>query len=160
MMDTTDATRLVTFQLADDLFAADIATVERVLRYEAPRFVPGLPAWIDGVIAFGEGVIPVVDLRQRLGLPEAPSAATSRLLVFGAGEHRVAARVDAVLDVRPLTPESVAAAEPFLSRIAARYVSGVCRRGAQLVIIIDVPKVFSATERSELAAAGTSAIHD
>ena len=42
--------QIVTFRLGDELFAADIFSVERVLRYTPPTPVPNVPAWIDGVI--------------------------------------------------------------------------------------------------------------
>ena len=47
-----EATKLVTFRLADDLFAADIFAVERVLRYQTPRVLPDVPHWIEGVIEY------------------------------------------------------------------------------------------------------------
>jgi hypothetical protein len=56
-----EATKLVTFRLADDLFAADIFAVERVLRYQTPRALPDVPQWIEGVIEYQQRVIPVVN---------------------------------------------------------------------------------------------------
>ena len=47
-----EANKLVTFRLGDDLFAADIFSVERVLRYTAPTSVPDMPAYIEGVIDY------------------------------------------------------------------------------------------------------------
>ena len=42
-----EANKLVTFRLGDDLFAADIFSVERVLRYTSPTSVPDMPAYIE-----------------------------------------------------------------------------------------------------------------
>ena len=64
-----EGSKLVTFRLADDLFAADIFAVERVLRYQAPRSLPDMPPWIEGVIEYQQRVIPVVNLRRRFELP-------------------------------------------------------------------------------------------
>ena len=45
-----DMVKLVTFRLGQDVFAADIFSVERVLRYAAPNSVPDVPAWVEGVL--------------------------------------------------------------------------------------------------------------
>ena len=42
--------KLVIFRAGDDLFASDIARVERVLRYAAPNPVPNMPDWVAGVM--------------------------------------------------------------------------------------------------------------
>ena len=69
----SDMMKLVIFELGGDLFAADVLAVDRVLRYVTPSAVPDVPAWVEGVIEHRGGVIPVIDLRRRLGgtLPRA-----------------------------------------------------------------------------------------
>ena len=65
-----EANKLVTFRLGDDLFAADIFSVERVLRYTAPTSVPDMPAYIEGVIDYQGRVVPIVNLRRRFEMPD------------------------------------------------------------------------------------------
>jgi purine-binding chemotaxis protein CheW len=56
------ASQIVTFRLGDELFAADIFSVERVLRYTAPTSVPNVPEWIECVIDYQGRVVPVITL--------------------------------------------------------------------------------------------------
>ena len=86
--------QIVTFRLGDELFAADIFSVERVLRYTPPTPVPNVPAWIDGVIDYQGRVVPVIDLRKRFELPEAPVPADGRILVLTVDGEWVAVTVD------------------------------------------------------------------
>ena len=65
--------QIVTFRLGDELFAADIFSVERVLRYTPPTPVPNVPAWIEGVIDYQGRVVSVINLRRRFELPAAGS---------------------------------------------------------------------------------------
>ncbi|HET9796996.1 MAG TPA: chemotaxis protein CheW, partial [Gemmatimonadaceae bacterium] len=65
-----EANKLVTFRLGDDLFAADIFSVERVLRYTAPTAVPDMPDYIEGVIDYQGRVVPIVNLRRRFEMSE------------------------------------------------------------------------------------------
>src|SRR3712207_9091992 len=51
--------------LGAELFAADIYSVERVLRYQSPTAIPNVPAWLEGVIDYQGRVVPVLCLRRR-----------------------------------------------------------------------------------------------
>ena len=84
MTATTAATKLVTFKLGEDLFAADIYSVERVLRYQTPTPIPNVPEWIEGVIDYQERVVPVINLRRRFELPPLQAGNEMRTLVFNA----------------------------------------------------------------------------
>ena len=57
---STERRQFVTFEVAGELFAADIFAVERVLRYTAPRMLPNAAPWLRGVIAHGGAAIPLI----------------------------------------------------------------------------------------------------
>ena len=75
-----EANKLVTFRLGEDYFAADIFSVERVLRYSVPTSVPDMPAYIEGVIDYQERVVPIVNLRLRFELPKMDAVPETRTL--------------------------------------------------------------------------------
>ena len=147
-----EATKLVTFRLADDLFAADIFAVERVLRYQAPRALPDVPPWIEGVIEYQQRVIPVVNLRRRFELPERAPAPETRIVVLNARSEWIGIVVDSVVEVSTVEAGMIAAAPSFFRGLAGEYLKGIVRRaeGARLVIVLDVEQLLSATERIAL----------
>jgi purine-binding chemotaxis protein CheW len=160
-MSTSSGTvRLVTFRLGDDLFAAPIEAVERVLRYEVPRAVPNLPEWIGGVVEYRDRIIPVVDLRRRFELPHAATSPQMRLLVLSTGGEWAAVLVDAVLDVRSVQPEDLVPPPPLFRGLAAEYLRGVLRRDDKLVIVLDSDRILTASERLVLAGVGDGHQHD
>ena len=146
---TTPATasQIVTFRLGDELFAADIFSVERVLRYTPPTPVPNVPAWIEGVIDYQGRVVPVINLRRRFEMSKAPVASDGRILVLTVDDEWVAATVDGVLDVSALDPSRLAPPPALFKGLAASYVRGVVRRGERLVVFLDVPNLFATDER-------------
>jgi len=148
----TEATKLVTFRLADDLFAADIFAVERVLRYQAPRALPDVPPWIEGVIEYQQRVIPVVNLRRRFELPERAPAPETRIVVLNARSEWIGIVVDSVVEVSTVEAGMIAPAPSFFRGLAGEYLKGIVRRaeGARLVIVLDVEQLLSATERIAL----------
>lgn len=146
-MTTPAQAQIVTFCLAADLFAADIYSVERVLRYSTPTSIPNVPAWIEGVIDYHGRVVPVINLRHRFGMPAAASSAEARILVFNVAGEWIAATVDGVLDVSALADAAMIAPPPFFRGIAGEYLRGLVRRGDRLVIVLDAARLLSTTER-------------
>src|SRR5687767_13060525 len=112
-MTITEATKVVTFRLGDDLFAADIFAVERVLRYSPPVSVPDLPDWIEGMIEYRGKVVPVIDMRRRFELPVQTNRDSARILVCNAGSEWIGAIVDAVLEVTTIEPAAVTPPPPL-----------------------------------------------
>ena len=141
------ASQIVTFRLGDELFAADIFSVERVLRYTPPTPVPNVPGWIEGVIDYQGRVVPVINLRKRFELPAAPVPADARILVLTVEDEWVAATVDGVLDVTVLDAARLAPPPSLFRGLAASYVRGIVRRAERLVVLLDVGRLFSTDER-------------
>lgn len=157
-MKTTDLAQIVSFRLGDDHFAADIFSVERVLRYQTPTAVPNVPDWIEGVIDYQGRVVPVINLRLRFEMERAPIANDTRILVFNTGGDFVAATVDAVVEVAPLAESQVAPPPALFRGLAGEYLRGVVRRGDRLVIFLDVARLLSTSERLTLEQAGADAV--
>ena len=150
---STSARKIVTFRLGDDLFAADIHSVERVLRYQEPTTIPNVPDWIDGVIDYHQRVVPILNLRRRFELPAAPPAPETRILVFSAGGNWIAGIVDAVLDVSPLDDAALEPPPPLFRGLRSEFLKGIVRRDTRLVIFLDVERLLSTNDRVALAEA-------
>jgi purine-binding chemotaxis protein CheW len=144
--------KIVVFQVGDDLFAAGVQSVERVLRHQPARPVPDVPDWVDGVIEYRDRVVPVINLRRRFELPDAAAGAESRTLVMHANGEWIAVTVDAVLEVSGNTGD-FAPPPPFFRGLAGEYLRGLVKRGERLVIVLDVDRLLTATERLRLGAA-------
>jgi purine-binding chemotaxis protein CheW len=153
MNNSSGSIRLVTFRLGDDLFAAPIEAVERVLRYQLPRTVPNLPPWIGGVIEYGERIVPVIDLRRRFELPPMAMTGSMRLLVLNTDGEWCAVLVDAVLDVRTVHAAELVPPPPLFRGLSAEYLRGVIRRDDRLVIVLDSERLLTASERLVLVSA-------
>ena len=149
-MMATPTLQIVTFRLADDLFAADIFAVERVLRWHPPTSIPNVPDWIEGVIEYQSRVVPVINLRKRFEMDSAEPGNLTRILIFNSGGEWIAATVDAVLEVTVLDAKQLNPPPPLFRGLAGEYLRGVVRRNDKLVIFLDVPRLLSTNERLSL----------
>jgi purine-binding chemotaxis protein CheW len=143
----SDMVKLVTFRLGQDVFAADVSSVERVLRYTAASSVPDVPAWIAGVLEHHSGVMPVVDLRQRVELTDLAVTPETRILVLATSAGPVGAVVDAVLAVTSVPAGSISAPPPLFRGLAAEFVRGIAKLDDRLAVILDVDRVLSSADR-------------
>ena len=147
-MTDTGPRQVVIFALGEDLFAADVRVVERVLRFETPVVVPNMPGWVAGVVEHAGRSLPLVDLRSRFELPAAPADVERRVLVAG-GAEAVGLVVDRVIEVAAVA--GTLDAPPALFRgLAREYLRGILRRDGRLVMVLDVAHLLTATERIAL----------
>ena len=145
--------QLVTFAAGGELFAVDIFAVERVLRHTPPRLLPNAAPWLRGVIEHGGTAIPVIDLRERLGLGAAETPAGARILVVAVGEARVGVTVDAVLAVRAIDPSAIEPPPAIYRGLAREYLEGVARLDGELFVVLATAHLLNSTERIEMARA-------
>lgn len=155
MTATASSQQIVTFRVGEDRFAADIFAVERVLRYEPPTVVPNLPEWIEGVIDYANRVVPVIDLRRRLGLPRIEPRPETRIIVFGLGDGWAAAVVDAVLEVASVSAEQISPPPALFRGLSAEYLRGLVRNGERLVLLVQMDRLLTTTERITLERVST-----
>jgi purine-binding chemotaxis protein CheW len=142
-----DVVQLVIFRLGADLFAADVFGVERVLRYTQPNSVPGVPRWIEGVMPYRETVIPVVDMRHRIELPDAPITPDTRILVFASTGGWIGAIVDSVSEVAVLPTANVTPPPALFHGLPAQFMRGIAKVGEHVVVVLDIDRVLSSTDR-------------
>lgn len=151
---STESDKLVTFRLGEDLFAADIYSVERVLRYAPPTPVPDMPAYIEGVMDYQGRVVPIVNLRLRFELPAGEVASETRTLVLNVAGEWIGVVVDGVTEVASYDKAAVAAPPKLFRGLSAEYLKGIVRRDDRLVIFLDVDQLLSSNERISLQEAG------
>jgi purine-binding chemotaxis protein CheW len=139
--------KLVTFQLGVDLFAVDVHSAERVVRYTPPNSVPDAPHWIEGVLDYRDKVIPVVDMRRRIELAETEVTPDTRILVLVTKDGWVGAVVDTVHEVAPIKKDEIAPPPPLFRGLSSDFVRGIAKVNGQIVVVLDVERVLSSTDR-------------
>jgi purine-binding chemotaxis protein CheW len=152
-MNTADDVQMVTFRVGTQEFAFDILQVERILRYSAPSPLPKAPGFLEGVVPYEGGAVPVVDLRKRFDL-DAPIREETRLMVVDLGDQRVGVLVDEVREVIRVDSTTITAPGPMVSGLAASYIAGIITRPGRTIIILNARTLLSSSERNALTGIG------
>ncbi|HMQ32850.1 MAG TPA: chemotaxis protein CheW [Chloroflexaceae bacterium] len=130
----------------DELYAIPGLRVREVTRWRDPTPVPGAPAVIPGVVGQRGLVLPVVDLRLALGLPAAPPARETRLVVAQHEAVSMALLVDAVVDLASLPAGALAPPPAALDHARARLLAAVARFGDRPLGVLNLAALVAAVQ--------------
>ena len=150
-MSAGDEIQLVTFSIEGHEFGFNVFEVERVLRYEAPTPLPNAPEYLEGTLRYGDDVVPVIDLRKRVGAP-APIRDETRIVIIEWGEGRIGVVVDVVLEVLRVPADRVKPPPTVIKRLTAEYITGIVSTGERTLVMLAAAKLLSSTERVALDA--------
>jgi purine-binding chemotaxis protein CheW len=150
MTQVGDEVQLVVFHVGGAEFAFNIFQVERVLRYQSPEPLPGAPAFLEGVLPYGDAVVPVVDLRKRIGAA-ALTEDDTRIVVVDLEQGRVGVVVDGAREVLRVGAERVSPPPTLVQGLAAAYISGIVRIDQRTVVVLAPAKLLTSTEQVVLA---------
>ncbi len=127
----------VSFRLAGAAYGLKVEAVREVLRVEIITAVPHTPPHVRGVTNMRGRVLPVVDLRQRLGFDRAPVTETSRILVVRQGSEPVGLLVDAVDQILQVLASTIQEPPEEGDAKAHRAVTGMAAADSGVVVLLD-----------------------
>ncbi len=146
---------LLVFQLGDKRLAMPARGVQEVVRAVAVARLPKAPPIVEGVINVRGTVVPVLDIRQRFGLPPNPIALDQRLIIAQAGPRLVALRVDRALDLISVPADAIESAA--YAAPGAEYVAGIAKLPDGLLVIHNLESFLSLDEARAVDAAASAA---
>jgi purine-binding chemotaxis protein CheW len=151
-----DELQLVVFELGEERYGLDIASVYEIIRHQPVTAVPQAPAFVEGVINLRGRIIPVVDLRRRFGMPLGPLTRSSRIVVCEVAGVRVGLVVDGVSEVLMVPVDAVEQTPEVASGGIGASLRGIAKLGEHLVILLDLGGLLGEATTAEIgeAAAG------
>ncbi len=148
-----DDLHLVTFRIGTEIFGVPISSVQEIVRVPQITRIPQSPEFVEGVVNLRGRIIPVIDMHKRLGRQRSDSEGRdikNRILVVEAGRMLIGVIVDAVEEVIKLSEERVEAAPAMVAGIDNQYLKGIGKLEEHLLILIDIEKILSIDEVSEI----------
>jgi purine-binding chemotaxis protein CheW len=148
----------LSFQLGSVEYGIDILKVQEIRGYEAPTRIAGTPPHIRGVLNLRGVIVPVVDLRLRMGLADAGFDRLTVTIVLHLDQGLVGAVVDAVSDVTLLDAAQIRPAPQFDNTVDADYITGIGTLGEggrqRMLVLLDIEQLMA----NAVAAVGGQAL--
>ncbi len=145
------AMRLLVFRLEDEAYGVNVMHVQEVLRISEIAPVPGAPDYVLGIINLRGSVVTVIDTRLRFGLVAGETDDDSRIVVIENGEQVVGILVDSVAEVVDLLSSQIDVAPNVGNDESSRYIQGVATLEGVLLIVVDLNKLLTDGEWSEVS---------
>ena len=153
-IDTMETGQYLTFTLADEVFALDIAKVREVLDFTSVTKVPQTPEFMRGVINLRGSVVPVMDMRRKFGIVPCETTVNTCIIIaelnLGAETVVIGAMGDSVQEVLNLEADQIEPPPRIGTKLSTDFIRGMGKHNDQFIIILDIDSVFS---DGELAAA-------
>lgn len=148
-----DDEQVVVFRLGKEEFGVPIKSVQEIVRVpDELTHVPKAPAFVEGVINLRGTVLPVLDLRRRLGLPDVERSDRQRVMVFLIDGARTGFIVDSVAEVLKIS-KSVIEPSPRLSSEQGQLLARMANLEKQhrLVQLIEPAQLIQSDDLAGLA---------
>lgn len=144
--------QLVSFNLEKEEYGVDILKVREINKMMQLTKVPNSPYYVEGVINLRGKIIPVIDLRTKLGMNKKEYDKNTRIIVVEVEDKTLGFIVDQVSEVLRI-PKSVTEAPPELvSGVDSEYITSVGKLDDRLLILLDLNKVFTNEQKEMLNA--------
>lgn len=147
--------RLVSFCVGKEQFAVDIHRVQEINRMMSLTQVPESRPGVRGVINLRGHIVPVLDMRTRMGIAESELTDESRIIVVEINRSTVGFIVDSVREVLEIDSSVVEQTPSLATNTAAKYVQGVAKLKDGLLILLDLESLICAGSLEAMNAPST-----
>ena len=129
----------LTFRLGAEEYGIDILRVQEIRSYENPTRIANAPPHILGVVNLRGVIVPVVDLRIKLGCEKVEYNGLTVVIVLNVKGRVVGAVVDSVSDVLELPRDQIRSApEMASSTVDTAFITGIASVGERMLILMDI----------------------
>lgn len=137
------ATRWLSFMLAEQAYAVEVCKVQEVVRL--PDIAPVVGAGADsvGVMNLRGQIVQVVSLRERLGLGPMPQSANCRVVVLEEAGNVLGLLVDAVAEVFDADADAIHDSGLVHGSLPAAWFRGLLRKSSELVVALDASRLLA-----------------
>jgi purine-binding chemotaxis protein CheW len=140
-----DSKQFLTFHVSTEEYGLDILRVQEIRSYEPPTRVANAPHFVKGVVNLRGVIVPIVDLRLRLGQSGEYNAFTV-VIILNVCQRVVGIVVDAVSDVLELNPDQIKARPEVAAALDARFITGLGKIGERMLILLDIEAMVASPD--------------
>lgn len=133
---------LLCFRVADEEYAINIMDIKEIIKPREVTEVPRAPAFVRGILSLRGNIIPIFDMRLRLGLDDGNRSERERIIVVKRGSGFCGIVVDEVVQVVRIPAAGLEAPPVVLEGMDREFVVAIGRVSGRMLILLDMEKVL------------------
>jgi len=137
-----DFQELLCFKVGTEEYAVNIMEIREIIKPRGVTEVPRVPGFVKGILSLRGIIIPVFNMRKRLGHAVAQNSGGERIIVVNKGEEFCGILVDEVIQVAKLATAAIEPPPALLEGIDRDFVNGIGRYGGHMLILLNLEKIL------------------
>ena len=146
-----EVSQFISFTIGSEEYGLEMLRAREVIRMRQITWVPKAPSCLKGIINLRGDIIPIVDLRNRLGLQSVEQTDMTRVIIVEVDGRPVGMIVDSASQVVRIPADQLDPPPPMLGAAAHNFITGVGKLEDRLIITIDTDRVLSAEELNQIS---------
>ena len=138
----TDLREFLAFKIGNEEYGVDILRVQEIRSYEKPTAIANAPAELKGVVNLRGVIVPIIDLRLKLGLTAVQYDHLTVVIVLNIGQHVVGVVVDGVSDVLTLEREQLRPVPLLGSHLDPDHFLAIGTVGSRMLLLLAIEKLL------------------
>lgn len=134
--------QVVAFKLREEEYGVSILNVQEIRNLTDITRVPFAADFIKGVINLRGSVLPVIDLKKRLGLAETPYTNDTRIVTVTVDDIHVGMLVDAVTEVLTVDGKTVDTKKATNDKSGSKFLNGIGNVDGRLIIMLNLEEII------------------
>lgn len=151
----TDIREFLAFKIGNEEYGVDILRVQEIRSYEKPTTIANAPADLKGVVNLRGVIVPIIDLRLKLGLTTVQYDHLTVVIVLNIGQRVVGVVVDGVSDVLTLEREQLRPVPALRGDFDPEHLLAIGSVGKRMLILLDIEKFLA----NSVASSATATSH-
>ena len=136
--------KYIVFRIHGEEFGIELGKVFEIINPLKVIPCPGTPEYIKGIFNLRGTVVPLMDLRQRLGVT--PSPENEKIIVVYMHDEKVGLLVDAIEEIANINEEQIASPPSIFKGLKPEYLLGVGKLSDRLIIILNMDTLMTIEE--------------
>lgn len=138
--------RYLTFFLGLEQYGIGIDRIKEIIAMMKVTNVPKTPDYMRGVINLRGSIIPVVDTRLRFGMEDREADMHTAIIIVEVDKVNIGFIVDRVEEVATIDSSNLSEPPKFGNNIDTDFICSMAQMGENVIMILDVLKLFEADE--------------
>jgi purine-binding chemotaxis protein CheW len=143
--------QFLAFTLGSEEYGLDLLQVQELREYEKVTQIANAPAFLKGVINLRGIIVPIMDMRIKLGFPDVSYTEMTVVIILNVRGRTVGMVVDSVSDVINLSEEHMKPAPEMGTAVDADYLIGLGTVDERMIILVDIDRMLSSKDIGLLA---------
>ncbi len=142
--------QFVIFKLGQQNYCVDIMNIGGITEYKGATKVPESPYFVEGVINLRGSIIPIINLKKRFNIAETRKAEDCRVVLYNLMGSEIGFLVDEANQVIKIDSQDIDPTPDIIKGEDKEYIDGVGKVGQEIVIVLDLAKILTESERDQV----------